>query len=163
MLSTLLATPCSGPFLGSALAWAIVQPAYLTYTVFAFVALGMASPYLLVGLFPRLVRLLPKPGNWMVTFKQMMGFVLLATVVFLLSFIPLPTVVPTVLVLLGVGFGCWWVGRGPLQESRARRLRVWGVAVASVVATAWLSFGWLDDVMAKRFELRSGTKAACRG
>ncbi len=152
VLSTLLATPCSGPFLGSALAWAIVQPAYLTYTVFAFVALGMASPYLLVGLFPRLVRLLPKPGNWMVTFKQMMGFVLLATVVFLLSFIPLPTVVPTVLALLGVGFGCWWVGRGPLQESRARRLRVWGVAVASVVATAWLSFGWLDDVMAKRFE-----------
>jgi suppressor for copper-sensitivity B len=152
VLSTILATPCSGPFLGSALAWAIVQPAYLTYTVFAFVALGMASPYLLVGLFPRLARLLPKPGNWMVTFKQIMGFVLLATVVFLLSFIPAPTVVPTVLALLGVGFGCWWVGRVPFPESRARRLRAWGVAVASVAATAWLSFGWLDDVMAKRFD-----------
>ena len=152
VLSTLLATPCSGPFLGSALAWAIVQPAYLTYAVFAFVALGMASPYLLVGLFPRLVRLLPRPGNWMVTFKQMMGFVLLATVVYLLSFIPAPSVVPTVLVLLGVGFGCWSVGRGPLLESRGRRLHAWGVAAASVVATVWLSFGWLEDVMARRFE-----------
>jgi len=152
VLSTLLATPCSGPFLGSALAWAIVQRAYLTYAVFAFVALGMASPYLLVGLFPRLVRFLPKPGNWMVTFKQMMGFVLLATVVYLLSFIPAPSVVPTVLLLLGVGFGCWWVGRGLLLESRGRRLRAWGVAAASVAVTAWLSFGWLDDVMAKRFE-----------
>ncbi len=152
VLSTLLATPCSGPFLGSALAWAVVQPAYLTYAVFAFVALGMASPYLLVGLFPRLVRLLPRPGNWMVAFKQMMGFVLLATVVYLLSFIPAPSVVPTVLVLLGVGFGCWWVGRDPSLESRGRRLRAWGVAAGSVAATAWLSFGWLDDVMAKRFE-----------
>jgi suppressor for copper-sensitivity B len=152
VLSTLLATPCSGPFLGSALAWAIVQPAYLTYTTFACVALGMASPYLVVGLFPRLVRLLPRPGNWMVTFKQMMGFVLLATVVYLLSFIPAQSVVPAVLVLLGVGFGCWWVGRGLLPESRGRRLRAWSVAAATVAATAWLSFGWLQGVMAERFE-----------
>ena len=163
VLSTLLATPCSGPFLGSALAWAIVQPAYLTYVVFAFVALGMASPYLLVGLFPRLVRLLPRPGNWMVTFKQIMGFVLLATVVYLLSFIPAPSVVPTVLVLLGVGFGCWWVGRSPWPESRGRRLRAWGVAAASVAATAWLSFGWLEGVMAERFRTRRGTRAPRRG
>jgi thiol:disulfide interchange protein DsbD len=152
VLSTLLATPCSGPFLGSALAWAIAQPAYLTYAVFALVGLGMASPYLLVGLFPRLVRCLPRPGNWMVTFKQMMGFVLLATVVYLLSFISAPSVVPTVLVLLGVGFGCWWVGRGLLPESRGRRLRAWGVAAASVAGTVWLSFGWLEGVMTKRFE-----------
>jgi thiol:disulfide interchange protein DsbD len=152
VLSTLLATPCSGPLLGSALAWAIAQPAYLTYAVFALVALGMASPYLLVGLFPRLVRCLPRPGNWMVTFKQMMGFLLLATVVYLLSFISPPSVVPAVLVLLGVGFGCWWVGGGPLPESRGRRLRAWGVAAASVAATVWLSFGWLEGVMTKRFD-----------
>ncbi len=152
VLSTLLATPCSGPFLGSALAWAVVQPAYLTYAGFAFVALGMASPYLLVGLCPRLVRFLPRPGNWMVAFKQMMGFVLLATDVYLLSFIPAPSVVPAVLLLLGVGFGCWWVGRDPSPESRGRRLRAWGFALGSVAATAWLSFGWLDDVMAKRFD-----------
>ncbi len=152
VLSTLLATPCSGPFLGSTLAWAIVQPAYLTYAVFAVVALGMASPYLLVGLFPRLVCFLPRPGNWMVTFKQSMGFVLLATVVYLLGFISPQSVVPTVATLLGVGFGCWWVGRGVWLESRRRRLRAWAIAAASVAATAWMSFGWLEHVMAERFE-----------
>ena len=73
VLSTLLATPCSGPFLGAALAWAVTQPTYLTYAVFATVGLGMASPYLVVGLFPSAIRFLPKPGHWMVAFKQIMG------------------------------------------------------------------------------------------
>jgi thiol:disulfide interchange protein DsbD len=152
VLSTLLATPCSGPFLGAALAWAVAQPALLTYTVFTFVGLGMASPYLLVGLFPSLVRFLPRPGNWMITFKQLMGFVLLATVVYLISFLAVPSVVPTVLLLLGVGLGCWWVGRVSLVEPLGQRLRAWGIATAAVAATAWLSFGWLENVMAERFQ-----------
>ena len=151
VLSTLLATPCSGPFLGSALAWAVAQPALSTYAVFAFVGLGMASPYLLVGLFPSLVRVLPRPGQWMVTFKQLMGFVLLATVVYLLSFIAVPSIVPTALLLLGVGWGCWWIGRVSLVEPLGQRLRAWGIATVAVVATAWLSFGWLESVMADRF------------
>ena len=109
VLSTVLATPCSGPFLGSALAWAIAQPAPLTFAVFATVGFGMASPYLLIGLFPSLVRFLPRPGHWMVTFKQLMGFVLLATVVYLMSFLAMPSVVPTGLLLVGVGLGCWWI------------------------------------------------------
>ncbi len=163
VLSTVLATPCSGPFLGAALAWAIVQPAYLTYAVFASVGLGMASPYLVVGLFPRLVRFLPKPGQWMATFKQVMGFVLLATVIYLLSFISGPSVVPTVLLLLGIGFGCWWVGRVSLLASRGRRLRAWAIATASVAATAWLSFGWLEGVMAERFQRAAERLLAARG
>jgi thiol:disulfide interchange protein DsbD len=163
VLCTLLATPCSGPFLGSALAWAIVQPAYLTYAIFVCVGLGMSSPYLLVGLFPRLVRFLPRPGGWMITFKQTMGFVLLATVVYMLSFLSAPSVVPTVLVLLGVGFGCWWVGRAEVLESRGRRLHPWGVAAAGVVAAAWLSFGWLQDVMAERFDRAAQQRLTANG
>jgi thiol:disulfide interchange protein DsbD len=163
VLSTLLATPCSGPFLGAALAWAVAQPAPLTYTVFTFVGLGMASPYLLVGLFPSLVRFLPRPGNWMVTFKQLMGFLLLATVVYLLSFLAVPSVVPTVLLLLGVGLGCWWVGRVSLAEPLGRRLRAWGLATATVAATAWLSFGWLENVMAERFQRSAERLLSARG
>jgi suppressor for copper-sensitivity B len=98
------------------------------------------------------IPLLPRPGNWMITFKQMMGFVLLATVDYLLSFISPPSVVPTVVMLLGVGFGCWWVGRGLSLESRGRRLRAWAVATACIAPTAWMSFGWLEPVMANRFE-----------
>ena len=122
-LSTVLATPCSGPFLGSALTWAVTQSAHLTYLVFAAVGLGMASPYLLIGLFPRLAGFLPKPGNWMVTFKQLMGFVLLATVVYLMSFMSIPSVVPTVLLLLGVGIGCWRLGSVVLMGTRRQPLR----------------------------------------
>jgi len=163
VLSTLLATPCSGPFLGSALAWAVAQPALLTYVVFAFVGFGMASPYLLIGLFPALVRTLPRPGAWMVTFKQVMGFVLLATVVYLMSFIAVPSVVPTALLLLGVGLGCWWIGRVSLLEPFGQRLRAWSIAAAVVVAAAWLSFGWLEHVMAERFGRAAERLLSARG
>ena len=152
VLSTLLATPCSGPFLGSALAWAITQPPAFTFAVFAMVGLGMASPYLLIGLFPSLVRFLPRPGDWMVTFKQVMGFVLLATVVYLMSFLAVPSVVPTALLLLAVGVGCWCIGRVSLLESLGRRARAWVVAAAVIAGAAWLSFGWLENVMAERFQ-----------
>ncbi|HEV3341872.1 MAG TPA: protein-disulfide reductase DsbD domain-containing protein, partial [Pirellulales bacterium] len=84
-VTTVLATPCSGPFLGSALGFAVAQPPLVTYLMFASIGLGMASPYLLIGAYPQLMRFLPKPGGWMDTFKQIMGFVLLATVVYLLT------------------------------------------------------------------------------
>ena len=152
VLSTVLATPCSGPFLGAALAWAVSQPALLTYSVFASVGLGMASPYLVVGLLPSATRFLPRPGNWMVTFKQVMGFIMLATVVYLMSFMPPATVVPTVLLLLGLGAGLWYVGKTPLYEPALQQLRVWAVAGAFVALISLVSFGWLQEVMQGRFE-----------
>ena len=152
ILSTLLATPCSGPFLGAALAWAVTQPAYLTYLVFSIVGLGMASPYLVIGAFPSMIRFLPKPGNWMIVFKQVMGFVMLATVVYLMSFMPIASVVPTVLLLLGIGVALWYAGQTPAYESTGRLVRAWSAATVMVIATAFLSFGWLQGVMQARFE-----------
>ncbi len=84
VLTTILATPCSGPYLGAVFSYALTQSAVVTYVVFASIGLGMASPYLLIGAFPSLVRFLPRPGAWMETFKQFMGFVLLGTAVYLL-------------------------------------------------------------------------------
>jgi thiol:disulfide interchange protein DsbD len=152
ILSTLLATPCSGPFLGAALAWAVTQPTYLTYSVFAAVGIGMASPYLVVGLFPATIRFLPKPGNWMVTFKQTMGFVMLATVVYLLSFMPVAAVVPTILLLLGIGLALWFASRTPIYAPGAQQLKAWSIAAVLIVATTFASFGWLQGVMQLRFE-----------
>ncbi len=83
VLSTVLATPCAGPLLVPAVSWAIAQPAWLTFLAFTCIGLGMATPYLLIGAFPQLISFLPKPGQWMDTFKQLMGFLLLGTVVFL--------------------------------------------------------------------------------
>jgi len=152
ILSTLLATPCSGPFLGTALAWAVTQSAVFTYGVFVTVGLGMASPYLVIGAFPALIRFLPKPGNWMITFKYVMGFVMLATVVYLLSFVAIASVVPTILLLLGIGIAVWFAGQTPFTAARSKKLRAWGIAPLMILASSSVSFGWLEGVMQERFE-----------
>lgn len=145
VLTTFLATPCTAPFLAPALVWAAAQPPWLTYVVFASIGLGMASPYLLIGAFPELVRFLPKPGGWMETFKQFMGFVLMGTVVYLLAVLKPQYVVPTTGLLLGIALACWMVGRiGPEQEFGAK-LRTWALAM-TIVGVAWiLMFPGLDE------------------
>jgi thiol:disulfide interchange protein len=101
----------------------------------------MASPYVLVGVFPELLKFLPKPGGWMETFKQVSGFVLLGTVVFILSFIEPAAVVPTILLLLGVGVACWWVSRTPLTAELRSRVIAWASAAAVVLLFVGISFG----------------------
>jgi thiol:disulfide interchange protein/DsbC/DsbD-like thiol-disulfide interchange protein len=142
-ITTVLATPCTGPFMASAIAWAVTQSLATTLIVFGSLGLGMASPYLLIGVFPELLRFLPKPGAWMETFKQVTGFILLATVVFILSFMEPTAVVPTVALLLGVGAACWLVARTPLTAERNDRLQTWALAGAVVLLSAVVSFGWL--------------------
>ncbi|MCB1230865.1 MAG: thioredoxin family protein [Verrucomicrobiae bacterium] len=83
-LAVILATPCTGPFLGSSLGWALEQPPLVVISFFTMMGLGMAAPYVLLTLFPALTRRLPRPGPWMETFKQIMGFPMLAAAVFLL-------------------------------------------------------------------------------
>lgn len=118
VLSTILATPCSGPFLGPVFTYTLSQPTAVTYVIFSSIALGMASPYILVGIFPQLVRFMPKPGQWMETFKEILGFVMLGTVAFLFFQLQKQPAlfVPTFVMLIGIWMGCWWVGR--VQERR---------------------------------------------
>jgi thiol:disulfide interchange protein len=134
VFTTILATPCSGPFLGSVFGWLLSQPPYAAYCIFGAVGLGMASPYLVIGAVPELTRLLPKPGAWMDTFKQLMGFLLLATVVYLFNTLTPLYFIPTMTLLVGLWFACWWVGRTPLTEP-TRRIVAWcgGTAVAALV------------------------------
>ena len=140
VLTTLLATPCSGPMLGPAVGWAIAQPAWLTFAVFTSLGLGMASPYILIGLFPRLMRMLPKPGAWMETFKQIMGFVLMGTVVFLFNSVELKYVVSVLSLLVGIAFACWLVGRVSLAAELPKKLRAWATAGGIIVATYFFAF-----------------------
>ncbi len=125
VLTTVLATPCTGPFLGPALTWAVQQPLPLVFATFLAVGLGMASPYLIIGAYPKLIAFLPKPGMWMETFKKLMGFILLATVVWLLSFVPSTDLLPTVTVLCGLGLAFWWIGSTPLTEPPGKRMLAW--------------------------------------
>jgi suppressor for copper-sensitivity B len=151
VLTTVLATPCSAPFLATTLTWAVVQPWPKTYAVFIAMGLGMASPYLLIGAFPRLIRFLPKPGQWMETFQQVMGFVLMGTVVFLLTFMDLTYVVPTVALLFGLWAACWWIGRMPVTADTAAKTRRWLEAIALVGAVWLIAFPGLDKIIPSRF------------
>lgn len=83
VLATIIATPCTAPFMGAALGYTLAQPAYVSMLVFTSVALGMAAPIMALSMFPAWLRYLPKPGAWMDTFKQFMAFPLFATVAWL--------------------------------------------------------------------------------
>jgi thiol:disulfide interchange protein len=151
VLTTVLATPCSGPLLSPALTWAVGQPPLVAYLGFGAVGMGMASPYLLIGAFPKLVAFLPKPGAWMDTFKHIMGFVLLGTVVFLMTFMPVQLVVPTVAFMMGLWAALWWIGRVPVTAPGQAKVRAWASACAFVAIIGLVSFNWLDGVMERRF------------
>jgi thiol:disulfide interchange protein DsbD len=84
VLATVLATPCTAPFLGVALAFAFTQPPLVTILVFLAAGLGLAFPFVVICFNPRLMQFLPKPGAWMEKFKNAMGFPMLATAVWLM-------------------------------------------------------------------------------
>jgi len=84
VFATVLATPCTAPFLGTALGFAFSQSAPVILSMFVAIAAGMSAPYFLLSAQPAWLRFLPQPGPWMVHVKQFMGFLLLATLLFLL-------------------------------------------------------------------------------
>jgi thiol:disulfide interchange protein len=142
-LTTVLATPCTGPFMGTALTWAAKQPPPVIYATFTALGLGMGLPYLAIGMFPRLLKFLPKPGMWMETFKQVMGFVLLGTVVFIFTFLEKDYLVAASGLLVGLGVACWWIGRSPVYADLQRKAFDWSVAVAIGGVIGWVSFAML--------------------
>lgn len=83
VLATVLATPCTAPFMGTAVGYALVQPPVDSLAVFSALGAGMASPYLVLACSPALLRRLPRPGTWMELFRHAMAFPLLATVAWL--------------------------------------------------------------------------------
>ncbi|MDR9828111.1 protein-disulfide reductase DsbD family protein [Vibrio sp. FNV 38] len=85
MFATLLATPCSAPFLTTAIAYAFGADIPTMFVIFTSLALGMSLPWLLIAAFPRLVWLLPKPGRWMLWLKAFFGVMMLATSLWLLT------------------------------------------------------------------------------
>jgi suppressor for copper-sensitivity B len=145
VLSTVLATPCSGPFLGPVLGFTLTQPTIVTYAVFGAIATGMALPYILVGIFPGLVRFMPRPGAWMTTFKEVLGFVMLGTVAFLFTFLPSAWFVPTFVMLIGIWMACWWVGRAQ-ERSGAVGFGRWVQAAMIGTAVGTASFFLLGPV-----------------
>lgn len=118
VLATVVATPCTAPFMGTALGYALTQPPLPALTVFLALGLGLALPFLLLGFFPRLAAFLPRPGAWMETFKQVMAYPLYLTVVWLVWVLAHQTSIDgAAIVLIGlvlVAFALWLWNRDQL-------------------------------------------------
>jgi suppressor for copper-sensitivity B len=162
IITTLLAIPCSGPGLGIALTYCAKQMAenpgtsgmINVYSVFVALGLGMAFPYIVIGAFPALVNFLPKPGAWMETFKELMGYILLGTVVFIMTYISFGLVVPTMAFLFALWAACWWLGRIPFTATSAAKLRSRTSALAFAVVAGWFCFTLFGEYMGNQFQSR---------
>ena len=126
VLATVVATPCSAPFLGVAIGAAIALPAFQFFSAFAAMAFGLALPYLILSLFPRLIGFLPRPGAWMESFKQAMSFLLFATAGYLLwvyaGQIGLDNLLGPLFGLSAIAVAAWIYGRWNLPH-KSRRAR----------------------------------------
>ena len=83
--ATLLATPCTAPFVGTAITVAFTQTSTILFLIFFFMGLGMSIPYILVSLFPKIIKLFPKPGKWTIYIKYFLSALLIATIIWVLN------------------------------------------------------------------------------
>ena len=139
VLTTLIATPCSGPFLGSVMGYTLKQPPLQGMVIFTIFALGISSPYVVLAFFPKLINKLPKPGAWMVTFKQLMAFALFATAAyFFQSFAKITGTGGASWLLMAavvIGLAVWAYGRFGTPYTPKLKKFVWGTSFPLLVAT----------------------------
>jgi thiol:disulfide interchange protein len=145
-LATLVATPCTAPFMAAAVGYAVTQPWYVALAVLETVGLGLALPFLIVAFSPRARRLLPKPGSWMVRLKEILAFPLYGTAVWLMYVLTQQTgALGATAVLAGlvlIALAAWLYNAVCLSEGPSRR---WGVGIAAVAAAAAFALTFLVD------------------
>lgn len=140
-LATVVATPCSAPFLAPALGAALALPALDSLIMFTAIAMGLSAPYLILSIFPQLAAKLPKPGAWMESFKQLMAFPLYATVAYLVwvmaGQVDSDGFLNLVFGLIGVSLAVWIYGRWTRPEVRKKRTR--RIAIGLAILTMGVS------------------------
>ena len=144
VFATVLATPCTAPFLGTALGFAFTQSAGVILAMFVAIAAGMSAPYFLLSAQPAWLRFLPRPGPWMVQVKQFMGFLLLATLLFLLYVLGAQRGTDAVIwascFLLVISIVCWMKGAFITATASAKGRAIAVVAMAILLAAAGFYF-----------------------
>lgn len=129
ILAVIVATPCTAPFMGTAIGYALAQPAAVTFAIFTALALGLAAPYVALTLQPAWTRLLPKPGAWMDVLKQAVSVPIFATVIWLAWVVAqaygatLLTALLCIFLLLAIAG--WFLGRWPTKR--------WATVVAALL------------------------------
>ncbi|MEM7437843.1 MAG: protein-disulfide reductase DsbD domain-containing protein [Myxococcota bacterium] len=140
-LAVIVATPCTAPFMGTAIGFALTRSPGVALLVFTALGLGMALPYLALGYVPGVVRRLPRPGAWMAVLRQVLAFPMLAVAIWLLTVLAALTDDFTAFRLLGgllvIALGAWVYG----QYQRSVRRPVAAIALAAVLVTGGVVFG----------------------
>ena len=163
LLATALGTACTAPFISAVVALALKQTPNVALAIFLCAGLGMALPYLVLTAIPGWVRFVPRPGAWMMTFERIVGFVLLATVVWLLN--PLATQIGangllwTLVFLLFVSAAAWVYGQLEFGEVLARRVRTYATVGVLIIGGWWICFRWVAPIG----ELEAGQRALRKG
>ena len=102
VLAVVVASPCTAPFMGAALGYALIQPSNETLPIFISLGSGFAAPYFALSAFPNLIKFMPKPGNWMVTLKEFFAFPMFATALWLIWVYSFQVNNSSLITLLGV-------------------------------------------------------------
>ncbi|MEO8270381.1 MAG: thioredoxin family protein, partial [Aureliella sp.] len=146
ILTTLLATPCSGPFLGTLFGLTLTLSVTSIILLYLLVGIGLGLPYIAICFYPNVIKLLPKPGAWMDTLKQVLAFPLLLTVVYFVTMIAPDYRIATLTLLIVVWFACWLIGRVPAYAEAYRIRSVWIAGTAMTVLGAIFAFTFLGPV-----------------
>lgn len=143
VLATIVATPCTAPFMAAALGYALAQPAVKLFAIFLSLGFGLALPYLLLANWPRLQRWLPKPGLWMERTKQVLAFPMYAATVWLVWVLAQQAGANSVVIALGgmvaLAFAVWLYDT--TRNTRPSTERI-GTTSAFVILVATLAFGY---------------------
>src|SRR5207248_5175298 len=144
VFATVLATPCTAPFLGTALGFAFTQSPIVIVSMFIAIAAGMSAPYFVLSAQPAWMRFLPQPGPWMSHVKQFMGFLLLATLLFLLYVLGaqrgLDGAIWASCFLLIVAIACWMKGAFIVPTASATKRTISVVILLALVVASGMYF-----------------------
>ena len=155
VLAVIVATPCTAPFMGAAIGYALAQPAAVTFAVFTALALGLAAPYVALTLQPAWTRWLPRPGAWMEILRQAISVPIFATVIWLAWVLAGPMARRCGRAagrLSALAVAGWFLGRWPAQR--------WLTAVAALLVLAVVGVSVFEKELAGS---RDGTTGRCRG
>lgn len=163
VLAVLVATPCTAPFMASALGFTLSASAVEALAVFVAIGMGMALPYLLLGWFPGWLRWLPKPGRWMESLRQALAFPMFITAAWLAWVLGQQAGIDAVLALavgaIMIAFGAWCLGRFVQPRGLARARLAALLAIASIAGGLWLALSKADQVIGDESSLRSSSVA----
>jgi suppressor for copper-sensitivity B len=145
VLTTVLATPCSGPFLGTLFGLTLTLSIGSIFLLYMLVGIGLGVPYLALCLSPGFIKMMPKPGAWMETLKQVLAFPLLFTVVYFVAMIEPELRIATLILLITTWFVCWLIGQVPAYAERQKFVMAWGTGLVTLALGTVIGFGFFGN------------------